>query len=272
MRNLNHFVTVLVAICLLLGFTDLAISQGGQQEKGGSSGSKGEGQAESEHEKIHGVAFGDQSKADLVFNSISKAFSVDKDTIKKFYDYELELKKGPKEIGPALRNAAKFVILARYRADKLIKEGKFTEAQDKEAVKQSIYYLWNKKYKEDAEVEELANESGIGISKLGLLMKAVFAGYYVDDVELANMQKQGVPLKDAVKIYALSRYRADKFVKEGKIPKAQENKAIKENVKHFLDKKKEGAKLDDLAKEIAGLDAREFNYLAEIIVIQKSSG
>ena len=79
---------------------------------------------------------------DAVYEKVSKEFSISRDDIKKVEEKFMESDKDR-----PLRKTVMLIILARARTDKLMKEGKFTKDQEKEALEDSVNHFMEEKQK-----------------------------------------------------------------------------------------------------------------------------
>ena len=110
MKKLTYFTISIsiLAACLLLGLSGLGISA---EPQGNSPG-------------------GGAYSREKAYERAIRDLSVDRKTIE-----DLEQKSG------SLENALRIIIFAQNRADQLIKEGKFSQGQEKEAFDEGLAYV-----------------------------------------------------------------------------------------------------------------------------------
>ena len=115
MRKSMYFTTILTAY-LLLGLSGLGISAEPQGNSPGAGASQ------------HGTYSREE-----ILQRAAVELSVDKKTIE-----DMEKRSG------SLENALRVIILAQNKADQLIKEGKFSQGQEKEALAEGIAYVFDR--------------------------------------------------------------------------------------------------------------------------------
>ncbi len=166
-------------------------------------------------------------------------------------------------------------------ADKLIKEGKFTKEQRKQAIEESIKDL-SQRHKNAQGRGWGGLMEDVGIPPKNLSMLVTFASHILDPEEVSvikrlqkNLEKQGLDSEEALKIIILARYKADEKVTKEKIQKNPDLKVIllqhegilQESAKYFLEKKQKGASWEELAPEV-GMNKTGLNKLSDLMAVQ----
>ncbi len=276
MRSMKPFILGIVTISLLLSFSSLGFSQppegkGPKQEAGKEpTGEKTLELYPPGEEPVPvddgtpgaGISYGHRVDKEQVYEILSKELNVDKETIKK-----LEERTYADDHG--FRNVAKYLILARLRTNMLIESGKYTKDQDKQAMQESIDHFFTSIHKAGLGRErggwgDVAHEVGMTTHDLVHITKALFAGYWLDDVLIADLEKRGLNHQDALKIYIVARARADRIKESGIAPKGQEYELIKNGIEYFLEKKNKGASWKEIAKE-SGTNLKDLNMQIRFI-------
>ena len=238
MKSLKSSITTLLALCLL-GFSGLGVWA--EEDKG-----------KTDEEETY--------TKEEVYDTLSKEFSVDKETL-------VEL--GKKEL--SLGDTAKIIILARYRTDELTGSRQVPITKDKETLQESIKYFLDKKEK-DSGWGDLSLEVGLPTKHLLKMSSVILHGFSLDEGIVKDLEKKGLSLQDSIKIIILSENLANNLVDSGKYTKKEElNKAMKESINYLLDKKQKGAGWGELTDE-AEIAYRDLNKITNIILAQKSKG
>ena len=239
MKSLKSSVIILVALCLL-GFSGLGVLAEEKDMK-----NKGKTDEEETYTK------------EEVYDTLSKEFSVDKETLA-----ELEKK------GLSLGDTAKIIILARYRTDELTGSRQVPITKDKETMQESIKYFLDKKEK-DAGWGDLSLEVGLPTRHLLKMSGVILHGFHLDEGIIKDLEKKGLSLQDSIKIIILSENLANNLVDSGKYTKKEElDKATKESINYLLDKKQKGAGWGELTYE-AEIAYRDLNKITNIILAQQ---
>ena len=260
MKKLQFFVISLVAMCFL-AISTVGISQGPPAGVGPGGGGARDAPDKETKEKI--------------YRNMAKAFNIDEGTIRNL---DAEFEKGG---DMSFKEIVMLTNLVAIRADKLIEQGKYTKDQRKEAIEDSIKDLSQRhRDSQGRGWGELALDEGIPIKNFFMLV--VSASHVLDNEEVydvrslqKNLEKQGLPSEDALKIIILARYQADETVTSKNIQKnpnlktilEQQGGVLQESIKYFFEKRQKGVSWEDLAHEV-GLSEIGLNKLAQLLAVQ----
>ena len=237
MRNLKFLITLMVTVGLFMGSNNLSISQG----------PRGGGGAPIDTTIL---------PREKVYETLSRGFSVDKETIKSL---EAETS--------SLMDTVRLIILARYRVEDLVASGKAAKDKDKENMQEGIRYF-QAKLKEGAGWGDISPEVNLPVKDLFKMNLVILKGSSNYDDIIKSLEKKGMSLRHAIQIAILASKRTDELLSKGKFTEDEQKKVLEESIEYYRDKVNKRVGWEELALEV-GMPYRDLHKMTNIIKVQK---
>ena len=221
---------------------------------------------------------------DEIFESASNFFNVDKKVIEEAEKFISD--NHMSEDLPS-KETTKLILLARYRADNLEEAGQLSREEDRKLMAESVNYMRERRKKQFVASElaagrktkgpdkekggwgDLTNEVGISPGKLWIISKTFYNClncWYTDEPTIKDLEKQGLPHEDAIKIYILAKFFSDRLISSGEFGRMQEAEALREAIKHFVyEHVKKEEPWEKMAAEVE-MTSKDLNMIGSIII------